>query len=141
MSADYFLDTNIFIYDIEATDKRKQGIAQELIGRAIESDTGVISYQVVQECLNVITHKARRPLTAVEAQRYLDAVLAPLCRVFPGVPFYRRALSVKERWRLGFYDSLIVTAALEAGCGTLYTEDLQHDKQIEGLRIVDPFRQ
>ena len=77
----------------------------------------------------------------MSADYFLDTVPAPLCRVFPGVPFYRRALSVKERWRFGFYDSLIVTAALEAGCGTLYTEDLQHDKQIEGLRIVDPFRQ
>jgi predicted nucleic acid-binding protein len=140
MSVDYFLDTNIFIYDIEATDKRKQRIAQQLITHAIESDTGVISYQVVQECLNVITHKAHRPLTAVEAERYLDAVLAPLCRVFPSLSFYRRALAVKERWRFGFYDSLIITAALEAGCRTLYTEDLQHDQKINGLRIVDPFR-
>ncbi len=140
MSVDYFLDTNIFVYDIEATDKRKQGIAQQLIERAIESDTGIISYQVVQECLNVITHKARRPLTRVEAERYFDAVLAPLCRVFPGLSFYHKALAVKERWRFGFYDSLIVTAALEAGCSILYTEDLQHDQKIDGLRIVDPFR-
>jgi predicted nucleic acid-binding protein len=140
MSVDYFLDTNIFSYDIEATDKRKQRIAQQLITHAIESDTGVISYQVVQECLNVITHKAHRPLTAVEAERYLDAVLAPLCHLFPSLSFYRRALAVKERWRFGFYDSLIITAALEAGCRTLYTEDLQHDQKINGLRIVDPFR-
>ncbi len=47
MSVDYFLDTNIFIYDIDATDKRKQRIAQQLIGEAIESDSGVISFQVV----------------------------------------------------------------------------------------------
>lgn len=140
MSVNYFLDTNIFIYDVEATDRRKQGIAQELIARAIELDTGVISYQVVQECLNVITHKARRPLTTAAAERYLDAVLAPLCRVFPSLSFYHKALAVKERWRFGFYDSLIVTAALEAGCSTLYTEDLQHDQKIDGLRIVDPFR-
>lgn len=140
MSVDYFLDTNIFIYDMDATDKRKQRIAQQLIGGAIESDAGVISYQVVQECLNVFTHKAQRPLTAVESERYLDAVLAPLCRVFPSLSFYRKGLAVKERWRFGFYDSLIVTAALEAGCTTLYTEDLQHDQKVDGLRIVDPFR-
>ena len=76
---------------------------------------------------------------AAVAERYLGVVFALSCPVFPSLPFYRRALSVKERWRFGYYDSLIVTAALEAGCDSLYTEDRQHDQQIDGLRIVDPF--
>lgn len=139
MSAEYFLDTNIFIYDIEAADSRKQSIAQELIDQAIERDCGVISYQVVQECLNVITFKARKVVTAEQAERYLMEVLEPLCRVYPSTAFYRRALEIKDRWRFSFYDSLIVTGALEGGCRTLYTEDLQHIQRIESLTVINPF--
>ena len=89
----------------------------------------------------MITQKAQRPRKVVDAERYVNAVLTPLFRVFPGLSFYRQALAVKGRWRFGFYDSLVVAAALEAGCTTLYTEDLQHNQKIDGLRIIDPFRQ
>ncbi len=141
MSAEYFLDTNILIYDIAATDPRKQEIAQRLIERALEEKAGVISFQVVQECLNVTTQKAKRPLSPEQAEGYLEQVLAPLCGVFPSIALYRKALSVKLRWRFGFYDSLIVAAAWEAGCRTLFSEDLQHGQDLEGLRILDPFRE
>jgi predicted nucleic acid-binding protein len=46
---------------------------------------------------------------------------------------------VKERYRFSFYDSLIIAAALEAGCNTLYSEDLQHNQKVEWLTIINPF--
>ena len=140
MSAEYFLDTNVLVYDLDPADPHKQAVAQGLIERAIEEETGIISFQVVQECLNVITQKARRRLSAEDAESYLEQVLAPLCRVFPNMALYRHALSVKQRWRFSFYDSLIIAAALEGGCRTLYSEDLQHGQEVAELRIVDPFR-
>jgi predicted nucleic acid-binding protein len=88
----------------------------------------------------VVTTKARRPLSAAQAQAYLDAVLAPLMQVGASVDLYRRALDVRTRWQFGFYDSLIVAGALTAGCTRLLTEDLQHGQRIEQLTIVDPFR-
>ena len=57
----------------------------------------------------------------------------------PTPALYRRCLDVQERWKYGFYDSLIVAAALEAGCKRLLSEDLQHGQRIEGLRIENPF--
>lgn len=46
---------------------------------------------------------------------------------------------IRSRYHYGFYDSLIVAAALEAGCARLSTEDLQHGQKIEGLLIENPF--
>jgi predicted nucleic acid-binding protein len=139
MSAEFFLDTNILIYDLEGKDPLKQPIATGLIQEAMREGTGLISFQVVQECLNVAIQKARQPLTRVEAERYLEIVLSPLCLIYPSEPLYRKALSLKERWRYSFYDSLIIAAALTAGCDTLYTEDMQHGQVIEDLKIINPF--
>jgi predicted nucleic acid-binding protein len=63
-----------------------------------------------------------------------------LWSVNPTPALYRRALDVQQRYGFSFYDSLIIAAGLEAGCKTLYSEDLQHGQQVEGLTVVDPFR-
>ena len=64
---------------------------------------------------------------------------SPLWQVNPTVALYRSAVSLQSRYRFSFYDSLIVAAALEAGCTRLYSEDLQHDQQIQQLTILNPF--
>ena len=69
----------------------------------------------------------------------MENVLAPLFRVPASIPLYNRALDVQARYRYSFYDSLIVAAALDAGCDRLYSEDLQGGQRIEGLRVVNPF--
>ncbi len=125
MSARFFLDTNILVYSFDATDTRKRDRARELIASALEGG-GMISFQVVQEFLNVGLRKFARPMTIEQSRDYLDAVLVPLCRVQSDPDLYREALSAHLRWRFSFYDSLIVAAALRSGCDTLYSEDLQH---------------
>lgn len=139
MSAD-FIDTNVFIYTFDAEDVRKRTLARELISEAIEHASGVISHQVVQETLNVLTRKARRQMAAPIADRFFAEMLAPLWHASPRHETYLRALRVQSRYGYAFYDSLIIAAALEAGCDRLLSEDLQHGQQIEGLRIEDPFR-
>jgi predicted nucleic acid-binding protein len=57
----------------------------------------------------------------------------------PSTALYIRAVEVRTRYRYSFYDSLIIAAALEAGCTRLYSEDLQHGQRIERLTIVNPF--
>ena len=139
MSADYFIDTNVFVYHIEAVDGRKTSIAGRIIEQAVRDGSGCISFQVVQETLNVAVRKAQVLLPPHATRVYLDSVLVPLLRTFPGVELYRRALDLHERYRFAFYDSLIVAAALESGCRRLYSEDLQHGQRIEGLTIENPF--
>ena len=140
MSAEFFLDTNVFIYHLDSSDPAKHATAELLVRDALAEGNGCISYQVVQECLNVALRKAEIALPLDAARSYLDTVLAPLMQVPASETLYHRALDIQARWRFGFYDSLIVAAALSAGCGTLLTEDLQHGQRIEGLTIVNPFR-
>lgn len=140
MAADAFIDTNVFVYQIDSRDPRKQAIAERLVRDALASGSGCISFQVVQEWLNTVTYKAAIPLGLPQAQAFLDTVLAPLCAVSSSAGLYRRALDVQQRWQFSFYDALIVAAALEAGCTRLLSEDLQHGQRIESLTIENPFK-
>ena len=135
-----FFDSNVFIYLFDRTDDRKRVIAHSLLEAALESDDACISHQVVQETLNVVTRKLAQPLALEEAQRFLEDSLLPLWRVMPSAALYARGLQLQARWQFSFYDSLIVAAALEAGCKRLLSEDLQHGQRIEGLRIENPFK-
>ena len=87
------------------------------------------------------TRKAKVVLDAASASRYLDVVLEPLMVVPASTRLYRDGLAIQARYRFSFYDSMIVAAALSAGCMTLYSEDLQHGQRIEGMTVVDPFQE
>ncbi len=144
MNAEDFIDTNVFVYlfnvfvylfDETNADKRQR--AESLVHRSLERGTGCISYQVVQETMNIVTRKLGA--TPESAQRLLDDVLIPLWRINPTAALYRRGLRLQARYEFSFYDSLIVAASLEADCIRLYTEDLQHGQQIQRLTIQSPF--
>ena len=139
MSAEYFIDTNLSIYQLDTADQAKAAVANRIIRAGIENGSACISFQVVQECLNTILRKAEIALSTEQASQYLDASLAPLLRVYPSIALYQRGLEIQSRYRFGFYDSLIVAAAQEAGCTTLYSEDLQHGQIIGELPIETPF--
>jgi predicted nucleic acid-binding protein len=141
MNDKYFLDTNIFIYSFDKSDKMKQKTSMSLINSAMENNLGVVSYQVVQEFFNVALRKFEKPLSSKDARTYLQNVMLPLCEFFPSIPFYEKSLTIKVETGFSFYDSLIVTAALESKCTLLYTEDLQHERVVRELTIRNPFFQ
>ena len=134
-----FIDTNVFIYLFDEADEHKRTIAEQLIQKALETRSACISHQVVQETLNVVTRKLPSPMSAENAQRFLEQILIPLWRIMPSLALYRRGLDLQSRYGFSFYDALIVAAALESGCTRLYTEDLQHGQKIDGLVIENPF--
>lgn len=134
-----FIDANVFVYLFDETAPAKRCTAEALVLSGLETGSACISFQVVQETLNVFTRKLKKPMASAEARRFLDTVLLPLWRVMPTPALYHRAIDVQARYRFGFYDSLIVAAALDAGCSVLYSEDLQHGQKVEGLTILNPF--
>jgi len=136
MSADHFLDTNILMYLFDETDEEKSRTATSLVERSLAEGSGCISWQVVQESINVLTRKLAA--TPEDAKRFLDTVLQPLWLVYPSGSLYRNALDVRSRYRFGLYDSLIVASALEAGCHILFSEDLQDGQTIGNLTILNP---
>jgi predicted nucleic acid-binding protein len=139
MPAEFFLDTNVFVYTFDAGAPAKRAKARELVRRALESGRGAVSSQVVQEFLNVALHRFEKPLTSREATDYLEAVLMPLCQVFPSPALYAEALAIQAETGFRFYDSLIVAGAAASGARVLYTEDLQANRTLRGLRIENPF--
>jgi predicted nucleic acid-binding protein len=140
MSAEFFIDSKVFVYHLDSTDQRKHEAAGQIVRKALATGNACISSQVVQECLNVALRKAEVALPPEDARRYLDAVLLPLMQVTPSEALFHRALDVQARWRFGFYDSLIIAGAMAAGCRTLLSEDLQHGQRLGNLKIMDPFR-
>jgi predicted nucleic acid-binding protein len=70
---------------------------------------------------------------------FLADVLAPLWRLMPSPALYARGLELQERHALGFYDALIVAAAIEGGCTRLWSEDMQDGLRINRLTIRNPF--
>jgi predicted nucleic acid-binding protein len=139
MSGRFFLDTNLFVYTFDAKAPAKAKKAAQLIRRAADTGEGIISYQVVQEFFNVALRRFAQPMSAAEAEQYLITVLRPLLAVHSSPAIYFEALRIAEKHRLAWYDSLIVAASLEGQCDRLYSEDFQHGRKIEGLRIENPF--
>lgn len=139
MNARPFLDTNIFVYSVDQGEPHKRPIADALIARTIERRNGIVSYQVVQEFLNVALKKFEVPLTNEQARLYISTVFRPLFAVQPSLRLFNDAIDIRTRYRLSWYDSLIVAAAVEGGCSVLYTEDLRHGMKINGVKIENPF--
>jgi predicted nucleic acid-binding protein len=133
MSAEVFFDTNVLIYAVTSNDRRSAR-ATDLL-----SQGGVISVQVLNEFTNVAHRKLRRSWPEI-----ID-VLGSLRVLFPdprpiGVATHDAALLIARRDGLAFYDSLIAASALEAGCSTLWSEDMQDGRVIGGrLTIRNPF--
>ncbi len=139
MNDKFFMDTNIFIYSFDKSEPDKKNVATKLINDALYQDAGCISFQVIQEFLNVATQKFEIPLSKNDCNKYLINVLEPLCEILSSIQLYHDALEIKERWRYSFYDSLIISAALKANCNILYSEDLHHQQKITDLIIINPF--
>ena len=132
-----FIDTNIFIYSIDEYAGDKKKIASGLIKEHSLSGELMISFQVTQEFMNTCL---RKKVPTSEIRKYLSAVIFPLWEIYPTRDLYLKAIEIQERYQYSFYDSMIIAAALEGNCKTLYSEDLQHDQKIESLTIIDPFK-
>ncbi len=78
-------------------------------------------------------------MSVSEAREYLRTVLTPLCQHVPSTSFYDRALLLREEAGFALYDCLVVMAAIDAGCTTLLSEDLQSGRVLHGVKIVNPF--
>ena len=139
MSADYFLDTNLLIYSFDEKAPVKREKSRHLIASAIRNGCGTLSWQVVQEFLNVALHKWEKPMSQADAISYLGSTLEPLCTIYPTPSLWHSALLIQTQTQYRFYDSLIVAAALQAGVKILYSEDLQAGRRFGTMEIQNPF--
>jgi predicted nucleic acid-binding protein len=134
-----FVDTNVLVYARDATDPVKHSRASEWVAHLWEVGEGRLSMQVLQEYYVTTTRKLRPGLEPEDARAdVLD--LAAWSPVVADTQMVAAAWSIEDRFGLSFWDSLIVAAAQVARCDVLLTEDLQHDLDLDGLRVADPFQ-
>ena len=127
-----FLDSNVIIYAY-SDDDRKKDVSIALLKRR-----PVISLQVINEVMNVAMRKLHLPCRDV---RELFALLKRRCEVKTvDCSTVERALTIVETAHYSYFDSLMLASALEHDCRILYSEDLQHGQIIDGLQIINPFR-
>jgi len=136
MTANVFVDTNVLIYAVDQADLQKQQAAQAWRQWLWETNRGRISFQVLQE---FYVNAIKKQLSAqAEIRKEIEDLMT-----WQPIPLdasvIARAWKIEDRYRISFWDSLIIAAARVADCGYLLTEDLQRGQELDGVMIVDPF--
>jgi len=137
MNDKVFLDTNIVIYSYSEDEPEKQEIANDILEQY--NNQIIISNQVINELANTLFRKFK-----LNADEVRETVLE-LNDNFPIVNFnlqtQLKGIELKGKYKLQFYDSMILATALENGCNIVFSEDMQHNQVIENqLTIINPFK-
>ncbi len=133
-----FFDTNILAYEFDRSENKKQALAVDLINEWRPSGRMIISTQVLQELYVILTQKLKPPVKEEIAEEVIQNY-SKLDVVVIEPPLILEGISIKRRYKISFWDALIVTAAKSASCKIIFTEDLSHGMKIEGVEIVNPF--
>ena len=137
MSVRSFIDTNVLVYADDKGAPAKQKRAVELVSEHRRSRTGVISLQVLQEYFVTVTRKLH--VDARIARRKVE-LLAEFDVASPDVADVLAAIDLHRLHGMNFWDALIVCSARQAGCSVLFSEDMQGAREIDGVRIINPFQ-
>jgi predicted nucleic acid-binding protein len=136
MNARSFFDTNILVYADDQRAGAKQNRALDLVDRHRRDGTGVVSLQVLQEYFVTVTQKLKVDSTV--ARRKVE-ILSEFDVVAPEVADILAAIDLHRLHGFSFWDGLVVRAAKQAGCRVLLSEDFQDGREIDGVRILNPF--
>lgn len=139
MSDRYFVDTNILMYAHDSAAGEKHDKAKALVEALWETRAGVVSTQVLQELAVNLRRKAKKPLDAKATRELVSDYLSWQIVVNDGGSILE-ALDLEARYRISFWDALVIQAAQASGAEILYSEDLS-DGQIFGIvRVINPLR-
>ena len=134
MSGNQFIDTNVLAYVFDNQSPQKSVIAQTIL----RAGGFVVSAQVLGELYVTLTRKLTNKVPDAVAAQVIQSL-----QVYPVVPItstlVSSAIQTSISHQLSYWDSLIIEAAVTAGCTTLLTEDLTSGQVIRGVRITNPF--
>jgi predicted nucleic acid-binding protein len=131
-----FFDTNVLVYADDKAAPAKQKKALDLVAKHRRARSGVVSLQVLQEYFVTITRKLH--VDATVARRKVE-LLAEFDVAAPEVVDILAAIDLHRLHGFSFWDALVLRSAKQAGCSVLFTEDMQNAREIDGVRIVNPF--
>jgi predicted nucleic acid-binding protein len=137
MSVRSFFDTNILLYADDESAPAKQRRSRDLVAEHRRSGTGVVSLQVLQEYFVNVTRKLH--VDPRIARRKVE-LLAEFDVAAPEVSDILAAIDLNRLHAFSFWDALVLRSAQQAGCSVLLSEDFQHDRTIDGVQVVNPFR-
>jgi predicted nucleic acid-binding protein len=133
-----FVDANVLVYAFDSSAGDKKDVAEDLLARLWTSGAGCLSVQVLQEFFVTITTKVPQLLPVDDATERVRELAT--WKVFsPKADDVLGAISIQKESKLKFWDAMVVRAAVELGCGVLWTEDLNDGQIIKTVRIQNPF--
>jgi predicted nucleic acid-binding protein len=137
MAQKYFVDTNILIYAHDRSAGAKHDRARQLIERLWASGEGVLSTQVLQElCIN-LRRKVARTLPVEEVRQLIQDYLS--WEIIINTPeSVLQALDIEVRYKISFWDALVLQAAESSGATVLYSEDLSAGQHYGSIQVVNP---
>ncbi|HEX4494460.1 MAG TPA: PIN domain-containing protein [Thermoanaerobaculia bacterium] len=138
MNAPVFVDTNVLLYRHDDANPEKQEAAAAWLVHLWRTRSGRLSTQVLQEFYLNATQKLKPGLNPEMARREVID-LAAWHPISVDLRVIADAWDLQDRYQLSFWDCLIAAAAKLAGCRFLLTEDLQHDQDLNGVRVLNPF--
>jgi predicted nucleic acid-binding protein len=138
MNDRFFVDTNILVYAHDRSAGLKHRRASLLLEQLWQSGAGVISTQVLQEFCVSLRRKSQRPLSLEELRDIVQDYLKWEV-VVNGPEAIVAALEFEGRYRVSFWDALILQAAETAGASVLYSEDLASGQFYRAVQVIDPF--
>ncbi len=137
MNAEAFIDTNVFLYSL--SDRQEEQPKAERARELLLNENWGWSVQVAGEFYHVATSAKRQfRLPHTSAMEYVKTWLN-----FPTASLHAStvlsALQLKERFQVSYWDAVIIAAAHELGCSRIYSEDLSHGQDYDGVTVVNPF--
>ena len=136
-----FFDTNLIVYLFDKSEKNKQKSIKDLLLKRKIDSISCISLQVINEFINVVTKKIENPVGYDQVKKLVKN-LNNFFTVFPlSMKDSETALELVVKYKYSYWDSLILSSALNNECTILYSEDLHHYQTIDdSLKIIDPFK-
>lgn len=134
-----FFDTNVLLYQYDGSALQKRQRARERVANALLDGQFVISTQVMMEFYFNVTKKFASEIAAEDAQQLLRCWAGDNLVVTLTPQMIVDAASVRERHQLSWWDANIVVAAQRSGAAVLVTEDMQHGRMLDQLRVDNPF--
>lgn len=137
MNAKVFVDTNVLVYAHDQKEGYKQEAAKRVLRELSQQQSGALSMQVLQEFYNTVTRKLASPLPKDEARAIVEDFSYWCVETTPKE--IKRAFQIEDEARIGFWDALIVAAAIRSGASRIISEDLNPGQTIAGIQIENPF--
>ena len=140
--AERLLDTNIFVYAYDVSEKRRRGIAKTLVDEVWDSGDGVVTLQNLSEFFFAVTRKVQKPIPVADARTIVSDILrsSRWMVIDRNAGTLLKAIDIVESVRAPFWDALIAACMLERGIEVVVTENEKDFKNIPGITVVNPFK-